>query len=447
MQSLFFFIIALSLLVVIHEYGHFWVARRCGVKVLRFSVGFGKALWSRIGRDGTEYVLAAIPLGGYVKMLDEREAEVPVELQAHAFNRQSLGARTAIVLAGPVANLLFAILAYWLFFTMGLPGVKPVIGEVSPNSAASYAHLQVADNILAVNGGQTPTWVSVGKALRHIADKGGDAILHLDGGEQRILAVPESGLEVSPRQLFSQLGFMPRQLDLIPVIGELSKEGAAKRDGLQTGDIILAADGVEIESWQQWVGLIRAKPEQTSMIRVLRGGEEREISLTPARVTVEGIEIGQIGAGVDSRRTPIPEAWQAKWQYGPVAAIKQAVFETWDFSSKTLLGIVGMLRGKISSDNVGGPIAIAQFVGASAAQGFVTFLASLAMISISLGVLNLLPIPMLDGGHLAFYSVEWIRGKPLSDKVQFAAQKVGLFILLMVMFLAFSNDFSRVVGL
>ncbi len=446
MHSLFFFIIALSLLVVIHEYGHFWVARRCGVKVLRFSVGFGKALWSRVGKDGTEYVLAAIPLGGYVKMLDEREEAVPIELQAQAFNRQSLGARTAIVLAGPVANLLFAVLAYWVFFTMGLPGVKPVIGKITSGSPAAFAQLQVNDEITSINGQATPTWVSVSKRLRYIADKGGEAILTV-GDKQRSLMIPELGLEVRPQKLLMQLGMAPRQLDLLPVIGKLQPKGAAKRDGLKAGDLILEMDGTPIDSWQQWVTLIQAQPEQSSQIRLQRDGEEVLIVLTPARVVEKGIEIGQIGAEVNSRQTPIPETWQATWQYGPIAAIQQAIFETWDFSTKTLLGIVGMIRGQISKDNVGGPIAIAQFVGASAAQGVVVFIASLAMISISLGVLNLLPIPMLDGGHLAFYAVEWIRGKPLSDSVQFTAQKIGLFVLLLVMMLAFSNDLSRWVGL
>ena len=447
MHSLFFFIIALSLLVVIHEYGHFWVARRCGVKVLKFSVGFGKALWSRVGKDGTEYVLAAIPLGGYVKMLDEREAEVPVELQSQAFNRKPLGARTAIVLAGPVANLLFAVFAYWLFFTIGLPGVKPVIGEIKPNSVAAYAQLQVGDEISAINGEQTPTWASASEMLRHIADKGGEANIQTKSGRAYTLSIPELGLEQGAWQLFSALGIVPRQLDLIPVSGELSKEGAAKRDGLKSGDVILAADDVAIKSWQQWVKLIQASPEETSLILIQREGEILSISLTPARVKKGETEIGMIGAGPDSKQTPVPESWQATWQYGPVEAVKQAIVKTWVFSSNTLMGIAGMIRGKISSDNVGGPIAIAQFVGASANQGLVAFIASLAMISISLGVLNLLPIPILDGGHLAFYLVEWLRGKPLSEKVQFAAQKVGLFILLMVMFLAFSNDLSRTVGL
>ena len=446
MHSLFFFIIALSLLVVIHEYGHFWVARRCGVKVLTFSVGFGKALWSRVGKDGTEYVLAAIPLGGYVKMLDEREAEVPAELQAQAFNRQSLGARTAIVLAGPVANLLLAVVAYWLFFTLGLPGVKPVIGNITPDSPAAQISLQHDDEIYAINGQNTPTWISASKILRGIADEGGIARIKT-ANKTYELAIPKAALDISAGKLLSQLGMIPRQLELLPVIGELSAQGVAQRDGLQSGDLILSMDGKQVDSWQHWVKLIQASPDQTVEIQLQRAGLVQSVLLTPGSVVAEGKAVGRIGAGVDVSQTPIPEAWQAKWQYGPITAIKYAIMETWDFSRRTLMGIIGMIRGKISSDNVGGPIAIAQFVGASAQQGLVTFIASLAMISISLGILNLLPIPILDGGHLAFYLVEWIRGRPLSDKVQFTAQKIGLFILLMVMVLAFSNDLSRWVGL
>ncbi|RKZ80997.1 MAG: RIP metalloprotease RseP [Gammaproteobacteria bacterium] len=447
MQSLFFFLIALAILIVVHEFGHFWVARRCGVKVLKFSVGFGTPLWQKQGRDGTEYVLAAIPLGGFVKMLDEREGEVPAEDLDKAFNRQPLRSRVAIVAAGPIANLLFAVVAYWFIFVVGIPGVRSIIGEVAVDSPAAYAQLIVGDEIKAVNEQMTPTWLSVHKALSKLAQTGGVAELTIISGGVEI----QQELEVLKKEfdpskatsLLMELGITPVRVELKPIIGSISKGGAAKQAGLQVGDLLVSANGELINSWMAWVELIQSNPNTLLNIMVDRSGKAINLSLTPI-MTKENV--GKIGAGVDSSHSKVPAELQAELRYGPFSAIEHAVYETWHFSTSTLKSLAGMLTGSVSSKNIGGPISIAQFAGSSADRGLISFVSFLAMISISLGILNLLPIPILDGGHLAMYLIEWLRGAPLSEQAQLQGQKIGLLLLLMLMFLAFFNDLSRLFG-
>ncbi|NQZ52983.1 MAG: RIP metalloprotease RseP [Piscirickettsiaceae bacterium] len=447
MQSLFFFIIALALLIVVHEFGHFWVARRCGVKVLKFSVGFGKPLWTKQGRDGTEYVIAAIPLGGFVKMLDEREGDVPPDQLDRAFNRQPLRSRVAIVVAGPVANLLFAVVAYWFIFVMGISGIRPIIDEVHIDSPAAIAQLMPGDELTAVNGRSTPTWWSASKALLEQSESGGTAQLILRSGGREI----RRALEIKKQDFMSfnsvtilqELGIAPIRITIAPIIGSIVKGGAAEKSGLQIGDRLLSANGEIINSWRVWVELIRTNPNKPLVITIERLGKQLEISITPIRT---GENIGQIGAGVDSSQIVVPEELQAVFRYGPIDAIAPAIAETQRFIVLTLKSLVGMITGSVSSKNLGGPISIAQYAGASAERGLISFVSFLAMISISLGILNLLPIPILDGGHLAMYLVEWLRGKPLSESTQLQGQKIGIILLLMLMSLAFFNDLSRLFG-
>lgn len=447
MQSLLFFILALAILVVVHEFGHFWVARRCGVKVLKFSVGFGKPLWQKQGKDGTEYILAAIPLGGFVKMLDEREGDVAAEDLDKTFNRKPLRSRVAIVAAGPIANLLFAVMAYWVIFIVGIPGLRSIIDEVIPESPAAYAQLIEGDEIVRVDGRDTPTWYAVHKAMAHIAENGGIAELIVNTGGielSRSIDIPKWQFDpAAPESLIQVLGISPINIALKPVLGSITEGGAADRSGLQVGDELLSADGVPIESWSGWVTLVRANPDKELTVKIKRSEQNISVILTPQRTEDN---VGKIGASVDVSNTIMPTDLEAQLRYSPLPALGQAVLETWQFSSSTVKSLGGMLIGTVSSKNIGGPITIAQYAGASAERGVMSFISFLAMISISLGILNLLPIPVLDGGHLAMYFVEWLRGSPLSEQAQLQGQKVGIVLLLMLMFLAFFNDLSRLFG-
>jgi len=445
MQSLFFFLVALALLIVIHEYGHFWVARKCGVKVLRFSVGFGKPIWRKVGKDGTEYVLAPIPLGGYVKMLDEREAEVVESEREQAFNRQSLSKRVAIVVAGPAANLLFAVFAYWFLFVTGIPGIKPIVGEIEPASYAATSGLVVGDELKQIDGHVTPTWNSAFKALLAKAERGDKAeVLVNSGGTESLytLNVPQIGIEQSG-QLLNLLGITPLRPQMVPVIGKIVIGGPAEQAGLKSGDRLITADNVEIDDWTGWVKKIQQSAGRNIAITIERAGKLKTLTLQPEAVE-DGT--GRIGAGVDTNYSSIPAEMMSEVRYGPLVAIKEALIQTWLFASTTITSLFGMLTGEVSTKNLGGPISIAQIAGSSAEQGMITFVSFLAMISITLGVLNLLPIPMLDGGHLALFLIEAIRGKPVSEQAQVKGQRIGLFLLLLLMFTAFFNDLTRLFG-
>ncbi len=447
MQSLLFLIVTLAILVVVHEFGHFWVARRCGVKVLKFSVGFGKPLWSRFGKDGTEYIVAAIPLGGYVKMLDEREGDVADDELDQAFNRKPLSSRVAIVAAGPIANLLFAIFAYWLIFIVGISGLKPIIADVEINSPAAYAKLVSGDEIKAINDRRTPTWSSVYRALSRIAVTGGEADITVSLGgtdiHRQLMIDKYTPSSEFSTPLLQQLGMTPLRVDLKPIIGSITKGNAADKAGIQSGDFIVSVDNELIESWMDFVEIVQANPNNLLNVVIEREGQNKHIVLTP--VAFEN-NVGKIGAGVDSRKTVIADDLQAIERYGWGEALGKACYETWSFSISTLKSLAGMITGEVSSKNIGGPITIAQYAEASADRGFISFMGFLAMISISLGLLNLLPIPVLDGGHLALYFVEWIRGAPLSEELQLQIQKSGVILLLMLMFLAFFNDLTRLFG-
>ncbi|MBT3010271.1 MAG: sigma E protease regulator RseP [Candidatus Thiodiazotropha sp. (ex Lucina aurantia)] len=454
MDSLLFtlvsFIVALAILIAVHEFGHFWVARKLGVKVLRFSIGFGRALWRRTSVvDATEYVIAAIPLGGYVKMLDEREAPVEAEEQHRAFNRQSLGVRSAIVVAGPLFNFLFAILAFWLIFVTGDTGLKPIVGEVEGGSIAEQAGFTRGDEILAVADQPTPTWESVVYVmLSEALDTPNLAVrVRSQTGMEHIYRVASDGLSglAEDGMLLQNLGLTPDRPTLPPVIGEVLDGEPAALAGLKSGDRIVTVDGVDVVDWSDWVNYVRKRPGQNLDLEVDRNGDYIALSVTPLMIEGDGESYGRIGASVDVP-DDLMDDYRAVVKYGPIDAIGQSLYKTWDLSLLMLRMLGKMIIGEVSVKNLSGPISIADYAGKSASYGISYFLKFLAVVSVSLGVLNLLPIPVLDGGHLFFFLIEGIKGRPLSDQFMEQGQKIGLLILLAIMSLAFYVDINRFLG-
>ena len=439
-------LVTLGILVTIHEWGHYWVARRCGVKVLRFSVGFGKAIWSRTGKDGTVYAVAAIPLGGYVKMLDEREAPVPDALKDQAFNNKPVGQRMAIVAAGPIVNLVFAVFAYWLMFLVGVSTVAPIVGGLAPNSVAERAMIPIGSEIVSVDGQPARSWEEVNLALAsHIGESGPVHLGVIPEGrhtEQQIsLQLDNWGVDLENETPLTAMGIQPYRPEVKPVIGQLVDGGAAQAQGLMVGDQITAVNGEPVTEWTALVQQIQSSPNQALMLTVERDGHTVEMSLTPNERMVNDQRQGYIGAGV--QMPTWPESMQRTLQYGVFDAIPQAVTKTWNMITLTLDSIWKMIEGAISVKNLSGPITIAKVAGASAASGFEPFISFLAYLSISLGVLNLLPIPVLDGGHLLFYTLEWLRGRPVSERVQDIGLRFGMAALLSLMTLALVNDVMR----
>jgi regulator of sigma E protease len=455
MESVLFkilaFIVAIGILVAVHEFGHFWVARRLGVKVLRFSIGFGRPLWQWRGRrDDTEYVIAAIPLGGYVKMLDEREGPVlPVEA-GRAFNRQSLRVRSAIVIAGPAFNFLFAILAFWLVLVAGETGLRPLVDTVEPASPAAAAGLRDGDEILAVAGEPTPTWSAVLYRIAAASVADGDVAMSLRrrGGETAEGQLSSSLIgDLAEREdLLGHLGITPFRPSLPAVLGEVLEGEAAAAAGLQSGDRVLRADGQAIDDWGAWVDHVRARPGELIQLEILRDGGTLEVDLIPASVTAaDGSVIGRIGA---ANRVPegFLDEYRVVYRLAPLAAVPVAADRTLEFSVLTLKVIARILTGEASVKNLSGPLTIADTAGRTASVGWVQFVKFLAIVSISLGVLNLLPIPVLDGGHLVFFAIEAVKGQPLSEAFLLQGQRIGLAILLCLMGLAFYVDISRFLG-
>jgi len=446
--SLAAFIVAIGVLVIVHEFGHFWVARRLGVKVLRFSIGFGRPLWKRrFGADRTELVVAALPLGGYVRMLDEREGEVTAAELPRAFNRQSLGTRIAVVVAGPLFNFIFAIFVYWLMFVAGVPGMRPLVGAVVPGSLAEQAGIVAGDEILSIRGVATPTWES---AMLGLLDAGldgqGELVLRVHGaaGQDRELALELDGSAdhlLDKGGVLHNFGLQPWQLPA--VVDEVIEGKAAQRAGLQPGDRIMRADGNPVKGWSDWVEYVRARPEQPIRVEVLRNSASLDLELVPERVQEDGTGHGYIGAAVRLPDAEVRDTMRVVVHYGLLDAVPAALGKTLDVTTLTLRTLWKMLVGKASVENLSGPISIARYAGESAAVGLTTFLAFLGIVSVSLGVLNLLPIPVLDGGHLMFYLVELVKGSPVSSEVQLAGQKIGIALLLLLMSVAFYNDLMR----
>lgn len=450
--SLVAFIVALGILVTIHEFGHYWVARKMGVKVLRFSVGFGSALWKKVaGADATEYVIAAIPLGGYVKMLDEREGDVDESEVHRAFNRQSVWARIAIVLAGPVANLLLAVVVYWAVYLIGIAGIAPIVGEPVAGSVVESAGFKSADRIVSVGDTDTGSWDTVRVAvLDEMLDKQDHVLfgVETETGEfaTRQLALDHKALLASQGDVIANLGFQQWWPDVDAVIGGLQPDGAAASSGLLIGDQILASNGVAVESWRNWVEVIRANPGVTLELDILRDNNRQSLQLTPAAKTMGDVEIGFIGAWETQSAAVIDQKVRITERYGFVDALKRAFVRTWEMMSLTVQMIGKLVLGQASVENISGPISIAQFAGQSASVGLDHYLSFLALISISLGVLNLLPIPMLDGGHLLYYFCEVVTGKPVSERLQLYGQQLGLLLLAGLMTLAFYNDIVRIIS-
>lgn len=439
-------VVALGLLVTIHEYGHFWVARRCGVKVLRFSIGFGPALYSWHDRRGTEFVIAGIPLGGYVKMLDEREAPVPDEQLDQAFNRKTVKQRIAIVAAGPVANFLLAIAAFWLIAVVGITTVAPVTGPIEAGSIAARAGLSEGLEILEVDGTRTPTWHEVNlQLIRRLGESGQLQMLARDGenAPQRFTLQLNDWLRgVDQPDPMVALGLTSWKPVVAPLIDQISPGSAAERAGLQPGDLIVAMDGQPVQDWlADVVPRIQSSAGQPLSLTLERDGRSRSLTLTPDAREQNGKQVGFIGAGIGAFEWP--EHMIRSIDHNPLAAIPVAVIKTWDMTALTLDSLKKMITGLVSAKNLSGPITIAKVAGASAKSGLESFLSFIAYLSISLGVLNLLPIPVLDGGHLVYYIAEWIRGKPLSERIQGWGLQVGLTLIVGVMLFAIYNDISR----
>ncbi len=443
------FLVALSLLIAVHEYGHFWVARKMGVKVLRFSIGFGRVLWRQRSRDGeTEYVIAALPLGGYVKMLDEREGEVEAHELPRAFNRQGVARRFAIVAAGPVFNFLFAIVAYWLMFVIGVTGVRPLLGEVPVETPAYHAGLQSGQQIMAVDEVQTPTWGSVLDALLPKLLLKEPVVLHVSDGErefQRTLRLDALEEDIPPEQVFKRTGLQPFRPPIRPVIDEVVDGSAAQAAGLRAGDEIVSVEDQAVAQWRDLVAIIQSSPGKSLRFGVMRGQQFRQIVVIPERVESKAGVVGKIGASV--KLDPVLfEKYRSELRYGPVQAFTAAVGKTGEMSLLTLRLMWEMLVGRASVENISGPITIAQFAKSSALAGVSQFLGFLAIVSLSLGVLNLLPIPVLDGGHLMFYVYELLRGRPVSERAEEIGQRIGLTLIFALMMIAFYNDIARLSG-
>ncbi|WOX06209.1 RIP metalloprotease RseP [Microbulbifer pacificus] len=447
LQTAVWALVALGVLVSFHEFGHFIVARWCGVKVLRFSVGFGRRLFSRYDRHGTEFTISAIPLGGYVKMLDEREGVVAPQELDRAFNRKSVWARMAIAAAGPVANFLLAIVLFWGVFLGGTSGPVPVVGKVEPGSLAAVAGLEQGQEIVSVDDHSTPTWQALNWRL---ANRLGDT-----GDIKFTVRYPDSSLEYHmyadiDRWLAGQE--VPDPLEEIGVslwvpeasmkLSQVMPGSPAEQGGLQVGDEIVATDGREFDTWDDWTGYIKAHPQQPVQITVLRDGAEQVLTVTPDLVKLDnGEQIGRVGVA------PVGASWPEdkvrRYHYGVLSAFEKGLEETWSKTLFTLDSLKKLLFGQLSTRNLSGPITIAKVAGTSANAGWQSFLSLLALLSISLGVLNLLPIPVLDGGHLLYYGIEAIKGSPVSERVQMIGLQVGMAMVLGIMALALYNDILR----
>ena len=448
--SILAFVVAIGLLVTVHEFGHYLMARLSGVKVLRFSIGFGKPLLSWHGKDGTEYVIAALPLGGYVKMLDSRETELAPGEETVAYNFQSRRRRLAILVGGPLFNFLFAILAYWAVFMIGVPGMKPVVGDIPAGTPAAVAGFQSEDRIVNVAGEPTPTWQAANIALLEgiLDHRELPVTVESVDGKRRTLVLQISNPRplTEPGALLPGLGLNQWFPEVAPVIGDVQDGSPAAAAGLRSGDVVLESGGRSIDSPAEWIEQIQASAGESLDLLVQRGDRRVNLRVTPMAVVADsGETVGRIGAQVGFPEGVI-ERFYAVERLGPLAALWRGVEQTGDFSLLTLRVLGRMVTGDVSLKNISGPINIANIAGQSASYGVVSFLVFLAVISISLGVLNLLPIPILDGGQIVFLGLEAAKGAPLSPEAEAVGQKVGLVMLAIFMSLAFYNDIVRLVG-
>jgi regulator of sigma E protease len=457
MITLLAFIVAIALLVVFHEFGHYWVARRCGVKVLRFSLGFGNVIYSRrFANSDTEWVISTVPLGGYVKMLDEREEAVAPEDLPYAFNRKPVWQRMAIVVAGPLANFLLAIVLYWGLFVHGIPGLKPMLGDVPPGTPAAAAQMQANETIVSIDGEPVPSWqelhwLLMESILQQNPEAVKQGVVRIEArsadGATRVHQLDVSALKASDLDgdFLDKIGLHVYQPVILPVIGDVVSGGVAQLAGLQQGDQILRANGAALQRWMDLVEVIRAHPGQTVQLDIQRGKSTLLVSVVPQAVEESGKQVGKIGAGpkVDDA------AWQAMLidvKYGPLDGFTQSLRKTWETSVISLKMLGKMVMGEVSMKNLSGPITIADYAGQSAKMGIAAYLGFLALISISLGVLNLLPIPLLDGGHLLYYAVELVKGSPASEQSWEIGQKIGIALLGTLMVFAVYNDINRLVS-
>lgn len=446
-HTILYFLLTLAVLVTFHEFGHYYACRKLGVKVLRFSLGLGKPFWRyRRSVDDTEFTLAPIPLGGYVKMLDEREGEVPPEDLPLAFNRQTVLTRSLIVFAGPFANFLLAVLLLWLVFMIGETGLRPVLGAIPPGSIAESAGLVEGDEIVSIDGKSTPIWsVAINTLLEQVIVKEAvDVGVKLADGRLvvKTLSIPTE-LSQTPEVLYERLGFHRWMPPLPPVAGRIMPDSPAAKSGLQAGDRLLKLDGESVQTWQQFVQQIRAHPGDQIQVDLERGGMPSSLLL---KVGEKNTPEGRIGfVGVEGAPYPpeVLDGLQAEYRLAMVPALLEAVYRTYDYSGLSLKMIGRMIVRKASVDNLGGPISIAQYAGQSAAMGMIEFLKFLATLSIGLGVLNLLPIPVLDGGHLLFFLLEAARGKPLPETAQNLFQSIGVFLLVSLIIFSFYIDVMR----
>jgi regulator of sigma E protease len=450
--NLLAFIVAISLLVAIHEYGHFWVARRLGFKVLRFSIGFGRPLlrWRSKDADAVEYWISSIPLGGYVKMLDEREGEVPAADLDRAFNRRPVSARIAVLFAGPLANFLFAIVAFWLLYQLGVASIRPYVEEVVPGTVASSAGLRADDVIETVGRSPTPTIEQAQLAI--VEELLGDGIIELGvvdaGGRQREISLDVRGRVselTAPDALFDGLGIVvgPR---LPAVFGTIEPDTPASAAGLRVGDRVVAVDGQAVPDWDEFAAYVAARPGQSIALSIERGGQSLAIAAVPATTEEDGRARGRLGVGAAPYPPELAERLRTERRYGPIESIRVATVETWDMSVLTVRFLGRMLTGDVSLRNASGPVMIAVYAGDYIQAGLSRFLSFLAVISISLGIMNLLPVPILDGGQIVLCLVEGVKGSPLSQRTAVIGQQIGLAMLVLLMGFVFYNDITRLLG-
>jgi regulator of sigma E protease len=446
LHTILWFLVAIGILVVVHEFGHYLAARLAGVKVLRFSVGFGKPLVSRrVGRDQTEWMLSALPLGGYVKMLDEREGEVPAAEAHRSFNRATVWRRIGIVMAGPAANFLLAIVFYWALFLHGVPALKPMIGEPPAGTPAAQAGLVAGDEIRRVNGKETPSFQDLRLNLLRAGVAGDALTLELADGRSVRLDAQSVQTENLEQDLLKPLGIVRYDPEIEAVVGKVLPEGAAARAGFQPGDRLIAANGEAVANWQAWVQVIRQHPSRSLHIEYERQGRRGELTVIPDTVDEAGQRVGKIGAGPQVDEAVLATL-MTEVRYGPFDALWQGAAKTWDMSLFTLEMMGRMVLGQVSWKNLSGPLTIADYAGQSASLGWISFVGFLALVSVSLGVLNLLPVPLLDGGHLMYYVAEVLTGRPVSERTMEIGGRIGMTLLLLLMSFALFNDLQRLIS-